>query len=36
MFGLVTSYASLDLIILVVHGYDLVIWLTTSWMHVVL
>ena len=28
MLGLVTSCASLDLIILVVHGCDLVIWLT--------
>ena len=29
MLGLITSCASLDLIILVVHDCDLVIWLTT-------
>ena len=29
MFNLVTSSASLDLIILVVHGCDFIIWLTT-------
>ena len=29
MFGLVISYDSLDLIILIIHGHDMVICLTT-------